>query len=112
MRSALRTLTITCFGLLFLYACNNEIALEAVELNPRLMQSYQTSCKTCHESAGSGAPLAHDVKAWRPRVNKGWKQLTTNTLNGLGGMPPLGQCYECSPEDLGILIKYMASPDD
>ncbi|MDH5738318.1 MAG: c-type cytochrome [Gammaproteobacteria bacterium] len=76
------------------------------------MQSYTVYCKACHESAVSGAPITHRQADWRPRISKGWKRLTDNTENGIGGMPPLGQCFECSREDLEILIQFMASPND
>ena len=86
------------------------MTIPAVELESRLVQSYQTSCKVCHESAAAGAPLSHVVEAWQPRLEKGRDTLLKNTMEGTGGMPPMGQCYECTEEDLKLLIEYMAAP--
>jgi len=69
---------------------------------------YERTCKTCHEKQGSGAPLARDPAAWRERVKNGRATLLEHTINGFGGMPPLGSCMECSEADLRIFVAFLA----
>ena len=76
--------------------------------NPRLAQLYDNSCKACHTVADTRAPLTGDRTQWDPRWAKGEEVLVTNSQVGFGNMPANGQCFECSPEDLGALIKFMA----
>lgn len=83
---------------------------EPVLLDQRLAGIYETSCATCHTIAETGAPLSHDVEAWAPRMAQGDDTLLDHMANGFNGMPPLGQCFECSGEDLIILAHFMAAP--
>jgi cytochrome c5 len=83
----------------------------AVTLTPadsRLAALYAQSCKTCHTTADSGAPLTGDSVAWRARWAKGQAALVASTVAGLGGMPAGGQCFSCTPDDYGALIRFMA----
>jgi len=34
--------------------------------------------------------------------------LVNHAINGIGNMPPMGTCAECSAEDLEDIIRYMA----
>jgi cytochrome c5 len=83
---------------------------EPVQLDGRLSEVYGHTCQTCHENAESGAPLAHDEAAWKPRIAQGDEVLADHIVNGYKGMPPLGQCIECSKEDLMALMHFMAAP--
>lgn len=69
---------------------------------------YEYSCKACHASEQSGAPLSGDIKAWQPRLEKGMEQLLDNTINGVNAMPALGSCSDCEAEDFIAIIKFMA----
>lgn len=53
-------------------------------------------------------PLAGDESAWAPRRERGLAALVESTVNGVGGMPPLGTCSFCTQEDLELLIAYLA----
>lgn len=96
--------------LLVVAACGApEPALHARwELSEPRAAVYERACKTCHEKEGTGAPLARDTAAWRERVQKGDVVLLENTINGFGGMPPLGTCMECDERDLELLVAYLA----
>lgn len=93
-----------------LTACQEPEPLEPVRLNTELMESYELSCKSCHQLPGHPAPQAHDIENWSELMRKGLDKLVDNSLNGTGAMPPLGQCFECTKADLEQLILYMASP--
>lgn len=74
----------------------------------RLAKLYAGSCKTCHTVKDSGAPLAGDRTLWDPRWAKGEEVLLTEAQVGFNNMPANGQCFECTPDDLKALIRFMA----
>jgi cytochrome c5 len=76
--------------------------------DPRLAQLYEGSCKACHTVADSLAPLTGDRTLWDPRWALGEDALLTAAIQGKGGMPAGGQCFECTPADLKALITFMA----
>ncbi|MFO1254582.1 MAG: c-type cytochrome [Sphingomonadaceae bacterium] len=84
---------------------------ESARLSPRdqrLAQLYAGSCKACHTVADTRAPLTGDRTQWDPRWAKGEDVLLTNAQVGFGNMPANGQCFECSPDDLKALVRFMA----
>lgn len=78
--------------------------------NTQLASIYNRSCKNCHTQNATGAPLTGDSTTWGPRLDKGMDQLLDSVINGFGGMPPLGLCMDCEPEQFEALIKFMAQP--
>ena len=96
---------------LALQGCDGESGKrEPVRLDRRLTEIYGHTCQTCHENAETGAPQAHDLAAWKPRLAQGDDILLDHIVNGYKGMPPLGQCIECTADDLKALMGFMASP--
>lgn len=95
-----------------LMGCDDKQAgLTPVTLDARLQGIYTHTCATCHTDAETGAPQTHNVTAWAPRLSKGADLLLTHMVEGFNGMPPLGQCVECSADDLTALMHFMAAPD-
>ncbi|AXQ29812.1 cytochrome c5 family protein [Solimonas sp. K1W22B-7] len=70
--------------------------------------TYERSCKACHAVPGTGAPQTGDAKAWQPRVAQGIDTLLDHTIQGYNGMPPLGNCMECSEDEFITLIELMS----
>ena len=68
---------------------------------------YDQFCFACHATGVGGAPLLGDVAQWQPRIDKGMETLMTSTLNGIGTMPPMGTCMNCSDEELQEAVNYM-----
>lgn len=99
-------------SMLMLSACAKKQSRKPVILGERLLKSYDLSCRTCHESPDSGAPLTHDSNVWDKRLETTMVQLIQNTIDGVGAMPPMGQCFECDEGDIRQLVEYMASPGD
>lgn len=102
-------------GLALLAACGQGVdpaivakAETAQPADPDLAALYNQSCKACHGRSGSGAPLTGYTKVWEMRLAKGEETLLNNTINGYGGMPPLGSCMDCDAEDFMALIRFMA----
>jgi cytochrome c5 len=79
-----------------------------VPLSPEHARTYQAACASCHARPGIGAPLTGVDADWRVRREQGMDALLENTVNGIGGMPPLGTCGLCSVEDFRALIRSMA----
>lgn len=102
-----------------LTACSNgsssdhgNITWQAQSLSPDLTRIYQTSCKNCHENTSTGAPLTGDLNTWNKVLEKGLDTSIERAVNGYGGMPPGGQCFECNSEHFAQLIRYMSKPSN
>lgn len=76
--------------------------------NPRLAKLYAGSCKGCHTIKDAQAPLTGDRTLWDPRWVQGEAGLLAAAIQGKKGMPAGGQCFECTPDDLKALIRFMA----
>ena len=68
---------------------------------------YDTACTTCHAIALAGAPKFGDRLSWGERSNEDLDHLVETVTNGLGGMPPMGMCMDCSQEELTDAVQYM-----
>ena len=68
---------------------------------------YDTACTTCHAIALAGAPKFGDRVSWGERANEDLDDLVETVINGLGGMPPMGMCMNCSQEELTNAVQYM-----
>jgi cytochrome c5 len=87
-------------------------AVRAASLRPtdeRLAALYDHSCRACHANPLANAPLAGYRIAWLPRLKKGRPELVRNVLTGFNGMPPGGQCFACTTEDIEALIVFMSN---
>jgi cytochrome c5 len=87
-------------------------AIAATPSDTRLAQLYAASCKTCHTSRDSGAPLTHDRAAWDQRWEQGMDTLVDHTISGFQAMPPGGLCFSCTADDYRNLIAFMAARED
>jgi cytochrome c5 len=74
----------------------------------RLAALYDTSCRACHTSADSGAPLSGDHTQWDARWAKGSAVLLQSAVAGYNRMPAGGQCASCTAADYTALIAFMA----
>ncbi len=84
----------------------------AAQMRPHdaaLAEKYERSCMVCHAQVAAQAPLAGFAPAWRPRLKQGMDTLVRHAEQGLGGMPPRGQCADCTADELRALIQFMAS---
>lgn len=81
-----------------------------IPADPALAEIYQRSCRTCHGVKGSAAPLTGDVASWQPRLDQGMELMVQRVIEGYGGMPPLGMCFDCDEGQFQALIEFMASP--
>lgn len=102
-------------GIALLTACGKPAdpaaaAARAEALRPadaRLAAIYERSCLNCHARADSGAPLTGHAQGWATRSQRGQPALLTSAKQGLGAMPAMGLCADCSDADLRDLITFM-----
>lgn len=83
------------------------LALVASVQAADIEDKYKNSCVFCHASGAAGAPKTGDQAAWAPRLEKGMDELVASTRNGMGAMPPMGMCNDCTDDDFKALIEFM-----
>jgi len=101
-------LLVTCVVLLA--ACSEQHKETFIPTSSTVDQ-YKRYCSVCHTDERTGAPLAGDRPAWQERIDKGLDVMIESTANGMGAMPPLGLCFECTRDDFEALINYMCYGD-
>lgn len=101
-------------AILFLAACSDNsdpvAQLPDIQLSAEQLAKYEASCKVCHDTENTGAPLRGDTQAWSTILKKPMDAIMQNVVNGYQGMPPLGQCFDCDETDLKSLVYYLATP--
>jgi cytochrome c5 len=68
---------------------------------------YTKACVACHSVGVLNAPKFQDVADWAPRMTKGFDAVWQNAINGIGAMPPMGTCGDCSNDDIKAAIEHM-----
>lgn len=71
------------------------------------VELYDLYCTACHAVSASDAPQAF-TDEWEERLDKGIDTLVNNSIDGIGNMPAMGTCTECTAEDIEDIIRYMA----
>ena len=97
--------------ILLISACSSEHAeFPTVSTSERqaAMEKWSRSCALCHVDGNAGAPKVGDKAAWQPRLQQSSETLLDHTINGLGKMPPLGYCMDCSEQDFLVLTAFMS----
>jgi cytochrome c5 len=72
---------------------------------------YESVCRGCHaaENVMVSSPKAGDTTEWARRLQKSRDLLIRNAIEGFNAMPPKGGCSECTLEEIGVAIDFMAS---
>jgi cytochrome c5 len=68
---------------------------------------YNKACVACHSVGVLNAPKLQDAADWAPRMTKGFDTVWQNAINGIGAMPPMGTCGDCSNDDIKAAIEHM-----
>ena len=77
------------------------------------VQIYKKFCSNCHDKNPMlplGAPLVGDEQTWKRIMAQGLVSVLKRTQEGVGLMPARGGCFECSDEQLEMVVKYMIKP--
>lgn len=81
---------------------------EVASTGPRAgSEIYTKACVACHSVGVLGAPKLQDAADWAPRLEKGFDTVWQNAINGIGGMPPMGTCADCSDDEIKAAIEHM-----
>lgn len=68
---------------------------------------YLQTCAVCHDQGVQGAPVPGVIEDWGFRLEYGREDLYTNTILGVGEMPPRGACADCTDAELRAIVDYM-----
>ena len=68
---------------------------------------YSKACVACHSVGVLNAPKFQNTADWAPRMTKGFDTVWQNAINGIGAMPPMGTCGDCSNDDIKAAIEHM-----
>lgn len=74
-----------------------------------LAEKYERSCMVCHTRIAANAPLIGFPPHWEVRIKQGMDVLAKHAEQGLGSMPPRGQCADCTAQELRSLVAFMAN---
>lgn len=83
--------------------------IASVTLSDELSAKYSASCLHCHEQSAMTAPQKGSPQ-WGMILDKPMSETLERVINGYNGMPPLGQCFDCTEADLETLIQYLSQP--
>lgn len=72
------------------------------------MEKWQRSCALCHVDGNGGAPRMGDKAAWQSIIAQPSDVLLEHMQKGVGRMPPLGYCMDCTEQDFLVLTAFMA----
>lgn len=72
---------------------------------------YDRFCFACHATGVAEAPLFQNAEQWAPRLEKGMDELLRTSRTGLGAMPPMGTCMDCSDDEMVAAIRYQSAPE-
>lgn len=74
-------------------------------------QVYVIFCSFCHDKGTDGAPIVHVQADWQAPKARGPYSMLETVKNGSQGMPPMGQCGDCTDHELRLAIEYMSNPE-
>lgn len=83
-------------------------AMTAAASGPRSAEDiYKNKCTFCHDTGAGGAPKLGVAAEWADRIAAGIDTVYANAINGVGGMPPMGTCADCSEDEIKITVDYI-----
>ena len=68
---------------------------------------YGSLCVACHGTGLANAPKAGDSATWATLMEVGMDALISSAKQGKNVMPPMGNCADCTDEELKSTIEYM-----
>jgi cytochrome c5 len=95
-------------GLIALFLASNACNTGDENVSTKTKQQYTKYCARCHNVGAANAPRLGDAESWKKRLRKGRPALVNSIKKGLVAMPPMGDCVECTDQDLEALVNYLA----
>lgn len=68
---------------------------------------YVKACIACHSVGVLNAPKLQDAADWAPRMEQGFDTVWQNAIKGIGAMPAMGTCGDCSDDEIKAAIEHM-----
>ncbi|MFT6989172.1 MAG: cytochrome c5 [Paraglaciecola sp.] len=68
---------------------------------------YAKACVACHSVGVLNAPKLNDAADWAPRMAQGFDTVWKHAIEGIGAMPAMGTCGDCSNDDIKAAIEHM-----
>jgi cytochrome c5 len=68
---------------------------------------YKYNCALCHDTGSGGAPKIRDKQKWTERLKKDNNILTQEVIHGYKLMPPKGNCYKCTDQEIADAVEYL-----
>ena len=68
---------------------------------------YQQACALCHEAGVAGSPMTGDTAGWAIRIEQGRDKLVSNSIAGIGVMPPKGGQSQLSDAEVASAVDYL-----
>ncbi|MDX2428043.1 MAG: c-type cytochrome [Xanthomonadales bacterium] len=85
-----------------------EESVAVVEVAPEGGEKvYQQACLMCHAAGVAGSPMTGDAAAWSARIAQGREKMVSNSINGIGVMPPKGGQTQLSDEEVASAVDYL-----
>ena len=85
-----------------------EESVAVVEVAPEGGEKiYQQACLMCHGAGVAGSPMTGDAAAWSDRIAQGRDKMVSNSINGIGVMPPKGGQTQLSDEEVASAVDYL-----
>ena len=85
-----------------------EESVAVVEVAPEGGEKiYQQACLMCHAAGVAGSPMTGDAAAWSDRIAQGRDKMVSNSINGIGVMPPKGGQTQLSDEEVASAVDYL-----
>ena len=86
-----------------------EVEVAAVPLEPRTGEAlYNTFCIACHSTGLANAPKTGDAEAWNKALEIGIDDLVLSAKAGKNVMPAMGNCVDCTDDELISAINFMS----
>ena len=86
-----------------------EVEVAAAPSEPRTGEAlYNTFCIACHSTGLANAAKTGDVEAWNKLLEIGMDDLVVSAKAGKNVMPPMGNCADCSDDELISAINFMS----
>jgi cytochrome c5 len=86
-----------------------EVAVAAASTEPRTGEAlYEIFCTACHSIGLANAPKTGDVAAWNKLLEIGIDDLVLSAKAGKNIMPAMGNCNDCTDDELISAINFMS----
>ena len=87
--------------------------VSAAPAEPRTGEAlYNTYCIACHGTGLANAPKLGDAVAWNKILEIGIDDLVISAKTGKNVMPPMGNCADCTDDELISAINFMSEVKD